>query len=52
MQRKAGAVFLGASVVQALITAGVGVLLFALFETYSQAEARQLQGQRGKGIEG
>jgi len=41
LQRKAGAIFLGASVVQALITAGVGVLLFALLETYIQAQARK-----------
>jgi rod shape-determining protein MreD len=41
MQRKSGGIFLGASVVQALITAGVGVLLFAILETYTQAQARK-----------
>jgi rod shape-determining protein MreD len=41
MQRKSSGIFLGASVMQALITAGVGVLLFAIFDTYSQAQARK-----------
>lgn len=41
MQRKSSGIFLGASVMQALITAGVGVLLFAILDTYSQAQARK-----------
>ena len=41
MQRKSSGIFLGASVMQALITAGVGVLLFAIFDTYTQAQARK-----------
>jgi rod shape-determining protein MreD len=41
MQRKSGGIFLGASVMQALITAGVGVLVFAVFDTYTEAQARK-----------
>ncbi len=41
MQRKSSGIFLGAAVMQALITAGVGVLLFAILDTYSQAQARK-----------
>jgi rod shape-determining protein MreD len=41
MQRKSSGIFLGASVMQALITAGVGVLFFAILDTYSQAQARK-----------
>jgi len=41
MQRRTSGIFLGASVVQALITAGVGVVLFAIVETYTQAQARK-----------
>jgi len=41
MQRKSSGIFLGASLMQALVTAGVGVLLFAVVDTYAQAQARK-----------
>ncbi len=41
MQRSSGRIFLGASVMQALITAGVGVVLFAALDSYNQAQARR-----------
>ena len=39
MQRTAGAVFLGASFLQALLTAGIGVLFFAGLESYRRTQA-------------
>ncbi len=41
MQRKSSGIFLGASLIQALVTACVGVLLFAVLDTYAQAQARK-----------
>jgi rod shape-determining protein MreD len=41
MQRSSGSIFLGASLMQALITAGVGVVLFAALDSYNQAQARR-----------
>jgi rod shape-determining protein MreD len=41
LQRKSNGIFLGASLMQALITAGVGVLLYAIMDSYSQAQARK-----------
>ncbi|MBP1596277.1 MAG: rod shape-determining protein MreD [Acidobacteria bacterium] len=37
LQRSSSAVFLGASLIQALITAAVGTLLFAALDTYTHA---------------
>jgi rod shape-determining protein MreD len=41
MQRSSGSIFLGASLMQALITAGVGVAVFAALDSYNQAQARR-----------
>jgi rod shape-determining protein MreD len=41
MQRSTGSIFLGASLMQALITAGVGVVAFAALDSYNQAQARR-----------
>lgn len=41
MQRTAGRIFLGASFLQALITAGIGVILFAGLETYRRTQANK-----------
>lgn len=41
MQRSSGSIFLGASLMQALITAGVGVVVFAALDSYNQAQARR-----------
>jgi rod shape-determining protein MreD len=41
MQRTSSSIFLGASLMQALITAGVGVLVFAVLDTYEEAQARR-----------
>ena len=41
LQRSSSGVFLGASLVQALLTAGTGVLLFLILDTYSQPQARK-----------
>jgi len=38
MQRSSGSIFLGASLMQALITAGVGVVVFAALDSYNQAQ--------------
>jgi rod shape-determining protein MreD len=42
LQHKSSGIFLGASVMQSLITAGVGVLLFAVVDTYNQGPARRV----------
>ncbi len=42
LQHKSSGIFLGASIMQALITAGVGVLLFAVVDTYNQGPARRV----------
>jgi rod shape-determining protein MreD len=41
MQRTAGRIFLGASVLQAFITAGIGVIFFAGFETYKRVQTNK-----------
>jgi rod shape-determining protein MreD len=41
MQRSSSRIFLGASLLQALITAGVGVLFFAVFETYKRIQTHK-----------
>ncbi len=41
MRRSSGSIFLGASVMQALITAAVGVVVFAALDSYNQAQARR-----------
>ncbi len=41
MQRTTGRIFLGASIVQAFITAGVGIIFFAGFETYKRTQANK-----------
>jgi rod shape-determining protein MreD len=41
MQRSAIKIFLGASFVQALITAGVGILLFAVFDNYKRIQTHR-----------
>jgi rod shape-determining protein MreD len=41
LQRSSSRIFLGASVLQAFITAGVGVILFAVFETYKRIQTRK-----------
>ena len=41
MQRSSGSIFLGAALMQALITAGVGVVAFAALDSYNQAQARR-----------
>ena len=42
-QRAANRIFLGASIVQAFITAGVGVVLFAAIDTYERNQAHKAQ---------
>jgi rod shape-determining protein MreD len=41
MQRSSGKVLLGASLMQALITAAVGVVLFAALDSYRETQARR-----------
>ena len=41
MQRTAGRIFLGASLLQAFITAGIGVIFFAGFETYKRVQTNR-----------
>lgn len=41
LQRSSGRIFLGASLMQALITAVVGVVLFAALDSYNQGQARR-----------
>ncbi len=42
LQRSASNVFLGASLMQALITAGVGALLFAILDSYNQTHTKRV----------
>jgi rod shape-determining protein MreD len=42
LQRSASRIFLGASLMQAVITAGVSALLFAAIDTYKQAYTKKL----------
>jgi rod shape-determining protein MreD len=42
LQRSSSSLFLGASLMQALITAGLGALLFAALDTYHQAYAKRV----------
>jgi rod shape-determining protein MreD len=42
LQRSTSSLFLGASLMQALITAGLGALLFAALDTYHQAYAKRV----------
>jgi rod shape-determining protein MreD len=42
LQRSSSSLFLGASLMQALITAGLGSLLFAALDTYHQAYAKRV----------
>jgi rod shape-determining protein MreD len=42
MQRATNGVYLGASLIQALITAAVGVVVFAALDSYSQAQTRKV----------
>lgn len=42
LQRSSSSVFLGASLLQALITAGVGVLLFAALDTYNRVHTKRV----------
>jgi rod shape-determining protein MreD len=41
MQRSSSNIFLGASILQALITAGVGVLFFACFDSYKRIQTNK-----------
>lgn len=41
MQRSAGKIFLGASLMQAFITSAVAVLLFAIFDAYKRIQMRK-----------
>ncbi len=41
MQRSVGKIYLGASILQAFITAGVGVLAFAAIETYKRVQTNK-----------
>jgi rod shape-determining protein MreD len=41
MQRTAGKIFLGASLIQALITAGISIVLFACLETYKRIQTHK-----------
>ena len=41
MQRSASNIFLGASILQAFITSGVGVIVFACFETYKRTQTNK-----------
>src|SRR5512139_2993521 len=41
LQRSSSRIFLGASVLQAFITAGVGVVLFAVLESYKRVQTRK-----------
>jgi rod shape-determining protein MreD len=42
MQRSTNSVYLGASMIQALITAGAGVVVFAVLDSYNQAQTRKV----------
>jgi rod shape-determining protein MreD len=42
LQRSSSNIFLGASLLQALITAGVGVLLFAALDTYNRVHVKRV----------
>jgi rod shape-determining protein MreD len=42
LQRSSSSIFLGASLLQALITAGVGVLLFAALDTYNRVHTKRV----------
>jgi len=42
LQRSSSRVFLGASILQALITAGVGVIAFACLETYKRIQTNKV----------
>jgi rod shape-determining protein MreD len=42
LQRSSSSIFLGASLMQALITAGVGALLFAALDTYKNISAKRV----------
>ncbi len=42
LQRSTSSIYLGASLMQALITAGVGALLFAALDTYKQVYTKKL----------
>jgi rod shape-determining protein MreD len=41
LQRSTSRIFLGASVLQALITAGVGIILFAILDTYKRIQTNK-----------
>ncbi len=41
MQRSASKIFLGASILQAFITAGIGVAVFAVLETYKRIQTNK-----------
>ncbi len=43
VRRSSGNIFLGASLIQALITAVVGVVVFAALDSYNQAQARRAE---------
>jgi rod shape-determining protein MreD len=42
LQRTSSSIFLGASIMQALITAGVGALLFAALDTYNHIYSKKI----------
>jgi rod shape-determining protein MreD len=42
MQRPTNSIYLSSSLIQALITAGVGVLVFAVVDSYNQAQTRKV----------
>jgi rod shape-determining protein MreD len=42
MQRPTNSIYLGSSLIQALITAGVGILVFAVVDSYRQAQTRKV----------
>jgi rod shape-determining protein MreD len=42
MQRPTNSIYLSSSLIQALITAGVGVLVFAVVDSYHQAQTRKV----------
>lgn len=42
LQRSSSSIFLGASLMQSLITAGIGVLLFAAIDTYRHVSAKRV----------
>ena len=41
-QRPANNIYLSSSVIQAFITAGVGILVFAVMDSYRQAQTRKV----------